>query len=129
MMSQFKLLTIGGVTGTGKSNLAYIMAKRLNGELVNCDRVQLSKGLAVLKNLDTRKTDTVQHLYEEFANDKKIDASEYSKFAREKILDIQARGKVPIIEGGSSFYLKHLLQGNTQEDNNEHGSDDVGSKF
>lgn len=104
---------ICGPTASGKSSLAIEMAKDHDGEIVNADAFQLYRGLEIVSaapSADERAM-VPHHLYGVLAPTESADAQLYVKLARPVIAEIQARGKTPIIAGGSGLYLKFLTHG------------------
>jgi tRNA dimethylallyltransferase len=107
------LICIVGPTGAGKSELAIRMAEELDGEIVNCDSLQIYKGF----DIGTAKVPVVErrgiphHLIDFVEPENVFTAGDYSRRAREIVADITARGKVPIVAGGTGFYLRALLDG------------------
>ena len=111
-----KLLAIVGSTGTGKSELAIRIAEALRdegklAEIVNADAMQLYKGM----DIGTAKVPVAErrgiehHLIDVLDITQESTAAEYQKLARAKILDIQSRGAVPILVGGSMLYVAAVL--------------------
>lgn len=102
-----KLLVICGPTATGKTSLAARLAKKFNGELVSADSRQVFRG----NDLETNKErpDVPVWLYDVVNAGEEFSVSHWVKLAREAILDIQKRKKLPIIVGGSGLYIKALL--------------------
>jgi tRNA dimethylallyltransferase len=107
------LLCIVGPTGSGKSALAIDLAERFNGEIVNCDSVQLYRYL----DIGTAKTPIAErrgiphHLLDILDPDQYFTAGDYSRAARQAIAEISGRGRLPIVTGGTGFYLRALLDG------------------
>jgi tRNA dimethylallyltransferase len=104
---------ICGPTASGKSALALEMAEKLDGEIVNADAFQLYRGLEIVSaapSLEERAR-VPHHLYGVLDPSAAADAGTYLRLARPVIEDIQARGKTPVITGGSGLYLKFLTHG------------------
>jgi tRNA dimethylallyltransferase len=99
------LLILIGPTGSGKSDLAHYVAERLNGEIVSCDSVQVYRGF------DIGSAKSPAHLVDIADADEVFTAGDYSKRGRERLRDVAARGRVPIVVGGTGFYLRALLEG------------------
>lgn len=119
-----KLLVILGPTSTGKTDLALKLAKKFNGELVACDSRQVYKGLdigtgklpgqevVIKKGEGFWIMDGVKvWMYDVVDPKKQYTVYGYVKDANRVIGDIRERGKLPIIVGGTGFYLKALLEG------------------
>ena len=108
------LITIVGPTGSGKSTLALELAETFKGEIVNCDSLQLYCGFDIgTAKLPLSERRGVPHHLFDVLTDVKVafSAGDYSRMAREAIGEITARGKVPIVVGGTGFYLRALLEG------------------
>jgi tRNA dimethylallyltransferase len=108
-----KILVVAGPTASGKSALALKLALALDGEIVNADSVQVYRGMDIgsAKMMPSELGSIQQHLVDIAEPDSPIDVADYVRMADIAIKDIVARGKVPIIVGGSSLYLKALLHG------------------
>lgn len=123
-----KLLVICGPTATGKTSLAIKLAKKLNGEIVSADSRQVYKGLDIGTGKDLPKGAKIKYLwikkfgYYEVGGVKiwgydladprhSFSVSQYLKFADRVITDIQKRGKLPIIVGGTGLYIKGIIDG------------------
>lgn len=104
-----KLLIICGPTATGKTKLAIALAKKLNGEIVSADSRQVYKGM----DIGTGKEwgDAVIHGYNLVDSKSEFSVSKYLKFARRTMSDIWRRGKLPILVGGTGFYIKGVVDG------------------
>lgn len=104
---------ICGPTASGKSALALEVAIKLGGEIVNADAFQLYRGLEVLTAAPSAAERAVvaHHLYGVMETSEYADAGAYLRLAGPVIRDIQARGKLPVITGGSGLYLKFLSHG------------------
>src|SRR5579885_277956 len=107
------MVAVAGPTGSGKSDLALTVAEEFNGEIVNCDSLQVFRyidiGTAKLP-LEERRG-IPHHLIDIVDPDELFTAGEYAKLARQAIAEISARGRLPILCGGTGFYLRALLDG------------------
>ena len=99
------LLAIVGPTGSGKSDLALYLADRLHGELVNCDSMQ------VYRRFDIGTAKTPAHLVDIVDPGEVFTAGEYAKHGRAVLREIASRGRIPIVVGGTGFYLRALFEG------------------
>ena len=107
------LVVVLGPTGSGKSELALNLAEAVKGEILNCDSVQTYRGLNIGSAklpLEARRG-VPHHLLDVIDIDQELTAGGYSRLARETLSAIRARGRVPIVAGGTGFYLKALLDG------------------
>lgn len=102
-----KLLIICGPTATGKTSLAISLAKKFNGELISADSRQVYKDFDALTGKD-RSQDTRIWLYDVTGADQPFSAADFVRLAKHAIDDIHARGKLPIVVGGTGFYLRAL---------------------
>ncbi len=107
------LICIVGPTGAGKSELAIRMSEELDGEIVNCDSLQIYKGfdIGTAKVPVAERRGIPHHLIDVVEPANVFTAGDYSRRARETVADITARGKMPIVAGGTGFYLRALLDG------------------
>jgi tRNA dimethylallyltransferase len=108
-----KVIVILGQTATGKSNLAVKIAKKLGGEIISADSRQVYKNLNIGTGKITKKEmQGVPHHLIDVVNPKKVfTVSQYKELAEQKIKDVIARGKVPIICGGTGFYIDAVTRG------------------
>lgn len=106
------LLVVLGPTGSGKSNLAMALAER-GGEVVNFDSVQIYRGFDVgsAKLTESERRGIPHHLIDLAEADEEITAGSYGQYAAQVLADISDRGHVPVLAGGTGFYLKALLEG------------------
>ena len=104
---------ICGPTASGKSVLALEMAEKLDGEIVNADAFQLYRGLEMVSAAPSaaEMAQVPHHLYGVLDPAAAADAGSYLRLARPVIEAIQARGKTPVVTGGSGLYLKFLTHG------------------
>ena len=108
-----KIFLIYGPTASGKSIFAIKLAKKINGEIINTDSMQVYKELKILSARPLRKDykNIKHHLYG-FKNVKKnFSTGDWLKLAKKKILDIKRRKKIPILVGGTGLYFKALTDG------------------
>jgi tRNA dimethylallyltransferase len=111
--SSARAVVVAGPTGSGKSDLALNLAEAIGGEIVNCDSVQLYRYM----NIGSAKTPVPErrgiphHLIDILNPDEVFTAGDYMREGRSVLRDISARGKVPIVAGGTGFYLRALLDG------------------
>jgi tRNA dimethylallyltransferase len=110
-----KVLVILGSTTTGKSELAVKIAKKWNGEIISADSRQVYKGLNIGTGKITKKEmrGVPHYLLDVVLPQKTFTVAEFQKLGQEKIEDILKRGKLPIICGGTGFYLDALINGTT----------------
>lgn len=112
-----RILFIVGPTASGKSELAVALAKRLNGEIISADSMQVYRGM----NIGTAKPTKAQccgiphHGIDLIPPHKKFSVCAYRQFALKKIREILKRGKIPIVAGGTGFYVRALLEGLTPQ--------------
>ncbi len=102
-----QLLIICGPTATGKTKLALSLAKKFDGELVSADSRQVYQGLDALTGKD-RSEDVPIWLYDVIAAGEEFSVAHFVRLAREAVDDIDRRGKLPIVVGGTGFYLRAL---------------------
>jgi tRNA dimethylallyltransferase len=107
------LVAVGGPTGSGKTALALEIAIAFGGEIVNCDSVQVYRhfDLGTAKLPPAERRGIPHHLLDILDPDEIFTAGEYSRLARAAIEDISSRGRVPVVAGGTGFYLRALLDG------------------
>lgn len=104
---------ITGPTASGKSAIALALAERIGGEIVNADAFQLYQGLDILtaKPPQTDRARVPHHLYDVLPPDQSCDAQRFRELAQSVLAEISARGRVPIVVGGSGLYIKALSHG------------------
>tara|TARA_Y100000590_G_scaffold267165_1_gene300037 strand:+ start:461 stop:1384 length:924 start_codon:yes stop_codon:yes gene_type:complete len=108
-----KIILIAGPTASGKSSFSLKLAKKINGEIINADSMQIYKQLKILtarpkkENLKKIK----HHLYGFCDVKKKYSTGEWLKEVIKKINNIRKRKKVPIVVGGTGLYFKALTDG------------------
>lgn len=105
------MVIIGGPTGVGKSELAFRLAKHLEGELISCDSVQVYKHLEIGANKTAKDTPGREHLLDLVEWTEEFTAADFYDHCTGKIEEIMKRDKVPILVGGTGFYLDWILRG------------------
>ncbi len=107
------LVAVVGPTGSGKSDLALVLAEKFNGEVVNCDSLQVFRyfDIGTAKLPWSQRCGIPHHLIDIINPDELFTAGEYARLARQTLAEISARGKLPILAGGTGFYLRALLDG------------------
>lgn len=112
-MRHHKVIVILGPTGAGKSELALRVASEFTGEVVNCDSLQIYRYF----NIGTAKLPLEQrrgiphHLIDILDPDRVFTAGDYARLGRDVLADVSARGHLPVVAGGTGFYLRALLDG------------------
>ncbi|TKW14602.1 hypothetical protein SEVIR_5G177580v4 [Setaria viridis] len=106
-----KVVVVMGATATGKSKLAVDLALRFGGEVVNSDKIQVHDGLAIVTNKVTAEEcrGVPHHLIGVVSPDADYTAADFCRDATRAVGSIHARGRIPIIAGGSNRYLEALL--------------------
>ena len=107
------LVVILGPTASGKTSLSLALADQFNGEIVSCDSVAVYRGfdLGTAKPSAAERARVPHHLLDIAEPSQPFTAGDYSKLARAAINDISARGKMPVVVGGTGLYLRALLDG------------------
>ena len=108
-----KIILIFGPTASGKSSFAIKLAKKINGEIINADSVQVYKELKILSARPSQKDykNIKHHLYGFQSVKKNFSTGDWLKLVHKKILEIKKRKKIPIIVGGTGLYFKALTNG------------------
>lgn len=107
------LVAVLGPTGSGKSDLALQISCHFDGEIVNCDSMQLYRGFDIgTAKVPIDERHSVPHyLIDACEPDQVFTAGEYVRAARPILTDMANRRKLPVIAGGTGFYLRALLEG------------------
>jgi tRNA dimethylallyltransferase len=107
------ILVVAGPTACGKSSLGIRLAQALNGEVISLDSIQVYAELDIgsAKVSAAERALVPHHLLDRLTADQPCDAATYLGWAREAIDDIIARGKLPVVVGGTTMYLTALLHG------------------
>jgi tRNA dimethylallyltransferase len=106
-----KLLVIVGPTASGKSDLAMKLAKKLEGEIICADSRTVYKGLNIgtAKPSATDRVEVPHHILDIIEPDEDFNVADFKRLAEQAMEDIQARGKFPILVGGSGLYVDAVL--------------------
>ena len=111
-MSENPIIAIVGPTASGKSTLGIEVALQIDGEIINCDSVQVYQEIQIATAkvpLDERKG-VPHHLIDFVSPEINYTAGEWAREAARKIEEIESRGRVPLLVGGTGFYLRALRQ-------------------
>jgi len=102
------ILAIVGPTGSGKSELGITLAVRFNGEIINCDSVQLYRGLHVgtAKVPRELRRGIIHHLVDVLEPSEYFTAGEYARLALQEIAEVESRDRLALLVGGTTFYLR-----------------------
>jgi tRNA dimethylallyltransferase len=108
----FRMFAIVGPTASGKSTLGIEVALQINGEIINCDSVQVYKEIqiATAKVPFEERKGVPHHLLDFVSPNINYTAGEWAREAAQKIEEIENRGHVPLLVGGTGFYLRALRQ-------------------
>ena len=108
-----KIVLIYGPTASGKSIFSVRLAKKINGEIINADSMQVYKDLKILSARPLKKNyqKIKHHLYGFISAKKKFSSGDWLKLTKKKIFDIRKRKKTPILVGGTGLYFKALTDG------------------
>ena len=108
-----KIFLIYGPTASGKSKFSIKLAKKINGEIINADSMQIYHELKILSARPFKKDyqNIKHHLYGFQSVKKKFSTGDWLKLTNKKILDLRKRKKIPILVGGTGLYFKALTEG------------------
>jgi tRNA dimethylallyltransferase len=106
-----RVIAVVGATATGKSGLAVALARVLGGEVVNADSMQLYQGMDIgtAKEPAAARQGVPHHLLDIWPVTRTANVADYQKLARAAIDDIIARGRIPVLVGGSGLYIRAAL--------------------
>ncbi|KAJ1861533.1 tRNA dimethylallyltransferase, mitochondrial, partial [Coemansia sp. RSA 989] len=112
-MSAFKkgVIAIVGTTGVGKSQLAIELARAINGEIINADALQMYAGYDIITNKVTKEeqSNIPHHLLGTVSASHEYTVQEYEQEALAKIAEIHQRQRIPILAGGTNYYVQSVL--------------------
>ncbi|WP_301109649.1 tRNA (adenosine(37)-N6)-dimethylallyltransferase MiaA [Sporosarcina sp.] len=111
MNGAIDVIAVAGPTASGKTALSTALAKELNGEIINGDAMQVYKGLDIgtAKIQPSEMQGIPHHFFDVKEPTESFSVAEYQQAVRGWIADIQSRGKLPIIVGGSGMYIQAVL--------------------
>lgn len=106
------IYAIAGPTASGKTALAVELAHRVGGEVINFDSVQIYRGIeiATAKPTTEERRGVPHHLINYVDPNVNYTSADWSRDATEKIAEVESRGRVPILVGGTGFYFRTLIQ-------------------
>ena len=113
MDKQSKIILISGPTASGKSNFAVKIAKKIQGEIINADSMQVYKKLKILTARPNKKDqkNIKHHLYGFVDLKEKFSTGQWLELVIKKIKEIKKRKKIPILVGGTGLYFQSLING------------------
>ena len=119
------IIVIAGPTGVGKTKLSIELAKKLNGEIINADSTQIFKELniATAKVTKEEMENIPHHLIDIKEITEDYTVYDYQKDARKKIKEIETRGHIPILVGGTGLYIKAALYDYEFQEETNHKTD------
>ncbi len=108
-----KVIVIIGPTASGKTSLSIELAKQIKGEIISCDSMQIYKDMDIGSAKPTKKErQGIKHyLIDEVLPTERFSVAEYKKRAEKAIEEILAKGKMPIVVGGTGLYVNSLIDG------------------
>jgi tRNA dimethylallyltransferase len=112
-MTATPLVAIVGPTGSGKSDLALRIAGRFHGEIVNCDSIQVFRffNIGAAKTPEQERRGIPHHLIDALQPDEVFTAGDFARMARPLLHQITGRSHLPVVTGGTGFYLRALIEG------------------
>lgn len=111
-MTSLQIIVICGPTAVGKTKLGIELCRRFGGEIVSADSQQVYRGMDIgTAKDDLTGSDIPCHLLDVADPDQAFDASRYKELADQAITEIVEREKLPVVVGGTGFYIKVLLEG------------------
>ena len=110
-MTKPKVIVICGPTASGKTALSIELAKKINGEIVSCDSMQIYKDMDIGTAKPTiEEMQGIKHYMLDFVSpDERYSVADYKKQAKQAIREIIEKGKVPIVVGGTGLYVESLI--------------------
>ena len=110
-MNKIPVIVVAGPTASGKTGLAIHIAKKIDGEIVNADSMQIYKymDIGTAKPTKEERAQAVHHLIDFVEPDAEFSVADYTDLAHEKIADIYSRGKIAVVCGGTGLYINSLI--------------------
>lgn len=107
------LIVVAGPTASGKSALALHLARACGGEIVNCDSLQLYSGMDIgtAKPGPEERAAVPHHLFDILQPADVFNAGDYAARARDCVREIHGRGRLPVLAGGTGFYIRAMIEG------------------
>lgn len=108
-----KVILVAGATATGKSEVSLQLAEKLDGEIISVDSMQVYRGLDIgtAKPSAADRRRVPHHLIDIVNLNEAFDAAKFSRLAQDTVREIQGRGRLPILCGGTGLYFKAFLDG------------------
>lgn len=115
------LIILTGPTAVGKTELSIALAKAVNGEIISADSMQVYKymDIGTAKIMPEEMQGVKHYLVDELAPDEDFNVVRFAQMAREAMEEIYAKGKIPILVGGTGFYIQAVLYGIDFTENEE----------
>lgn len=113
IVNRLSVIFIVGPTGAGKTEISIKLAKKIGGEIICCDSMQIYKGMDILtaQPSEKEKRAVKHHLFGIKKPTQNFSVAQYRKLALEKIKEIHEKGKIPVFTGGTGLYVQALLDG------------------
>lgn len=110
-MQSNPLIILTGPTSVGKTKLSISLAKKLNGEIISADSMQVYKrmNIGTAKASEAEQAEIRHHLIDILEPWEDFNVVSFQEYAKKAVNDIQSRGKIPIVVGGTGFYIQSLL--------------------
>ena len=110
-MNKPKVIVICGPTASGKTALSIELAKKINGQIVSCDSMQIYKDMTIgtAKPTEEEMQGIPHYLIGNVSPEKRYSVAEFKKDATEAIEEILSKNKVPIVVGGTGLYVDSLI--------------------
>jgi tRNA dimethylallyltransferase len=108
-----RIIVICGPTGIGKTASAISLARMFNGEIINADSMQVYQymDIGTAKPSPSERAAIPHHMIDIIAPDEPFDAAVFASMGRDKIMELNSRGVVPFVAGGTGLYIKALTRG------------------